>query len=190
MKNHLITLTAYLTLLFLATIAKAGDGHKLKYDSLSCLQIEGKILNAEDGMDGECKVELIQFNEVVDSVILKEGKKKFKFVLSKNSYYAIRVSKKGYISKLVSVNTEIVTQSEEIYKFTFETNLIKEAALKRLNRDVVDFPVAIIHFDYENDCFSYNKEYTVAIKKELRQSNTSYSRTSDTSTELASASEE
>jgi hypothetical protein len=189
MKNSVITtLTLICSLLFTSSIKSTG-GHKVKYDSLSCLLIEGKILNSEEGMDGECKIELIRYNEVTDSIILKEGKSKFKFVLEKNAYYAIRISKKGYISKLVSINTEIVTESQDIHRFLFETNLIEEAALKILNRDVIDFPVAIIHFDYENDCFAYNKQYTASIKKELHKPSP-YKYTAENSAEMAAVSED
>ncbi len=169
MKTSIIT-TAFVLCLGLFNAKSANDNHhKTKFDSLSCLQIEGKVLNADEGEDGECLVELITLNDGIDSIVLKEGRKKFKFVLEKNSYYAIRVSKKGYISKLVSVNTEILTEDEGVHRFVFETTLIKEAALKRLNKDVIDFPVAIIHFDYELDDFSYNKEYTDNMKRELHQ---------------------
>lgn len=169
MKNSILTSAIILCLSLFAVKSQANTFNKGKYDSLSCLQIEGKVLNADEGEDGTCIVELITLNNGIDSICLKEGRKKFKFILEKNSYYAIRVSKKGYISKLVSVNTEILTEVEGIHRFVFETTLIKEAALKRLNKDAVDFPVAIIHFDYEMDGFSYNKEYTNSMKRELHQ---------------------
>ncbi|MBL7933115.1 MAG: hypothetical protein JNL60_14510, partial [Bacteroidia bacterium] len=106
-------------------------------------------------------------NTVTDSLILKDGKTKFGFVLKKNSYYSIRISKKGFISKLVAVNTEILIETDGIHRFNFQTKLMNEALISRLNDDVVDFPVAIIHFDYDNNCFDYNKEYTSYIKREL-----------------------
>lgn len=169
--RNLINLTAAAFLLLSLYSAKmqSANGHKLKYDSLSCLQVEGKILNSEEGVDASCTVEIICQNEVVDAVTLREGKTKFKFVLNKNSFYAIRVSKKGFITKLVAVNTEILTETDGIYKFVFETSLVPEAALKYLNEDVVDFPVAIIQFDYEQECFTYNEEYTNTIREELHK---------------------
>lgn len=167
MKNLISTILMCLSLLTLNL--KSSTKHQLKYDSLSCLQVEGRVLNSDDENGEECIVELINIEGEIDTLILKEGKKKFKFVLEKNSYYALRISKKGYISKLISVNTEIDIQPEGIYKFMFETTLVREEAIKRLNEDVLDFPIAIVHFDYENDCFSYDKEYTDNIKKELHQ---------------------
>lgn len=167
MKTSIITSKLFLILFIAAANLVSASGHKLKYDSLSCLQIEGRVLNAGDG-EGDCIIELIDgTNTVTDSLILKEGKSKFAFVLKKDSYYAIRISKNGFISKLVAINTEVLVEQDGIHKFNFETRLLNNVVAKRLNEDVLDFPVAIIHFDYENNCFDYNKEYTENIKREL-----------------------
>ncbi len=165
MKNSLLKISILICTCLFSITAQAKGG-KLKLDSLSCLQIEGRINNADE-LGGECLIEVIGLNDQVDTILLKEGKIKFKHVLKRDSYYAIRISKAGYLSKLVCVNTEILTETNGFFVFEFETTLIKEAAAKTLNKDVLDFPVAIIHYDYEKDSFSYNKEYSAYIKKEL-----------------------
>jgi hypothetical protein len=146
---------------------------KSKVDSSSCLKIEGIVTNAEEGTDGECLVELICANETVEAVTLKEGKRKFRFILNKNQRYGIRISKKGYLSKLISVDTELTESTEMfgLYKFEFETKLLTEDASKLMNADALDFPIAIVQYDYEQESFSYNKEYTAYIKSELRKPN-------------------
>jgi hypothetical protein len=136
-----------------------------KTDSLACLRIEGIIRSA--GEQGEYLVELVRPDAGIDSIYLKEGKKKFHFVLNKNTSYAIRISRKGYLSKVVSINTDLLTEQAGLHVFEFETSLMKEAAISRLNKDVLDFPVAIIHFDYVLNSFSYNKEYSANIRREL-----------------------
>lgn len=167
MKNTITNPKALLIIFVMAANFMMAGGGKLKYDSLSCLLIEGKVLNSDEN-SGPCYVELIdQTNTITDTLILKDGKIKFSFVLNKNSYYSIRISKKGFISKLVAINTEILTETDGIHRFNFQTKLMNEVLLTRLNEDVVDFPVAIIHFDYEDNCFVYNKEYTSHIKREL-----------------------
>jgi len=175
MKNSLLNIIVLLSLCLLSINASASKHKGLKYDSLSCLRIEGKITNADE-INGEFTVEIIGLNDQIDTIILKEGKTKFKSILKKDSYYAIRVSKAGYLSKLVCVNTEILTETNGIFVFEFETTLIKEEAANRLNKDILDFPVAIIHFDYEKDSFSYNKEYSAYIKKELHTAKPTHSK--------------
>lgn len=137
-----------------------------KPDSLLCLQLEGIILNANESVNGDCVIELISLSST-DTVILKEGKKKFMFALNKDSRYAIRISKKGYVSKLVCINTAMLTKMEGLYRFEFETSLLGDEDAKRLNPEVIDFPVAMIAYDYGHKCFSYDKDYSGRIKKEL-----------------------
>jgi len=137
-----------------------------KHDSLVCLQLEGIILNANENADAACVIELISLN-ATDTVILKEGKKKFRFTLNKDTRYAIRISRKGYISKLVCINTAMLTQMEGLYRFEFETSLLRNEDAKNMNRDAIDFPVAMIAYDYGNKCFAYDKDYSSSIKKEL-----------------------
>lgn len=140
-----------------------------KSDTLACLQIEGKIMNADEGIDGECVVDLIEANQVVQTITLKEGKRQFRFILNKNSQYGIRIQKKGYISKLISVNTDLSGESQSfgLHRFMFETSLLSDVVRKRMNEDMIDFPIAIVHFDLEEQTFSYDKKYTSYIKREL-----------------------
>ena len=143
------------------------NSYKIKFDSLSCLLLEGRIMNASDGIDGVCLIELVSANEVLESITLKEGKNKFKFALNKNTFYSVRVSKVGFATKLISVNTEMLVESEGVHIFKFETSLMKDKIAAKLNQDILDFPVTIIHFDYEMDCFTHSTAYTAYIKKEL-----------------------
>jgi hypothetical protein len=169
MKNSFLTFSLLICFGLFTLKSTASINEHGKSDSLSCLKIEGKIIN-NDRTEEACIIELIDSYNHIDTILLKEGKTKFKFVLNKDSYYAIRISKAGYISKVVSVNTEILTDVNGIYRFEFETSLLQEAVLKKLNQDALDFPVAIVYFDHEKDCFSYNKEYSAFIKKELHTS--------------------
>lgn len=165
MKKAVYIIHVLFAMLSFCNINAAGVSG-LKYDSLSCLQIEGSVTNVEAG-DGECLVELISANEVLQTLVLKEGKHKFKFVLAKNSFYSIRISKSGFITKLVSVNTEMLTEHEGIHVFKFETGLMTSAIAHRLNQDIIDFPVTIIQYDYESESFIHNAKYTAYIKREL-----------------------
>lgn len=162
MRNSLITYL--LGFFFLIPCFKAMAGPA---DTNSCLEIDGRILNADEGIDGACTVELICANTTVASVLLKKGKKKFRFILKKNLDYSIRVSKKGYVSRLINVNTRLAAEYDDIYRFSFETSLIESSGSEKLNKELLDFPIAIIYFDPKKECFNYDREYTSRIKKEL-----------------------
>lgn len=165
MKNSLITYL--LGFFFLIACFKAIGKPGSAADTNSCLEIEGKILNANEGLDGTCTVELVCANVIVESVVLKNGKRKFSFILKKNLAYSIRLTKKGCISRLINVDTRISNEYDDLYKFSFETKLIESTGSEKLNKEFLDVPIAIIYFDPKKECFDYNKEYTSRIKKEL-----------------------
>ena len=164
MKKLLITLI--FGFFFMITCTKIFAATQLNPDTSACLEIEGKILNAGDG-DGACLVELIGTQNTLQSLILKDGKKKFTFQLHKNQNYTIRLSKKGYISKLICIDTRINKAYEDLYLFAFDTKMVSLVESDKLNKDLIDHPVALIYFDVRKDCFDYNKAYTAKMKKEL-----------------------
>src|SRR5689334_6232740 len=88
------------------TLTKA-NGPKTFTDSPVCLEIAGVVTNADGGIDKSCTVELLCSNEVIETVSLKSGKKDFKFALHKNKYYTIRISKNGFLSRLVGIDTNV-----------------------------------------------------------------------------------
>ena len=171
-KDRSSTLMTLLILLSLLIISlRSAAMARPVYDSLSCLEIEGKVLLSDEPQNRECTIELISQYGQVDTIQMKDYHRKFRFVLSVNTTYAIRISKKGYLTKLISVNTDMPGDLERLHRFTFETPLLKEEALVHLNREAVDLPIAIIRYDEQNDCFSYDKDYTETVKKVLRRSN-------------------
>ena len=165
MKNSIITYL--LGFFFLITCFKAiGETSKFS-DPDVCLEINGKIANAAEGSDETCLVELFTANTLVSWATLKDGKKSFRFALKKNSVYTIRISKRGYISRLVCIDTKTPLDPEDMYSFSFETKLIKTEEAEKLNKEFLDLPIALIYYEIKNDCFIYDKEYTSRIKKEV-----------------------
>jgi hypothetical protein len=165
MKNSIITYL--LGFFFLISCFKALSETSADPDTNACLEINGKITNAAEGSEAICLIELFNANTLVSWANLKEGKKTFKFNLKKNAVYTIRISKRGYISRLVGIDTKLAADKEDLYSFSFETKLIKTSELEKLNKEFLDFPIALIYFDPKKDCFVYDKEYTTRLKKEI-----------------------
>jgi hypothetical protein len=156
-----------LSICFAITFAKA-NGSKTFTNSPVCLEIAGVVTNADGGIDKTCTVELICLGEVIEKVSLQAGKKDFRFLLHKNKYYTIRMSKNGFLSRLVGIDTNASEDIEDgVYEFAFETKLIDEKKSDNINKDMADFPIAIIYFNDKKDCFDYNKKYTSSMKKDL-----------------------
>lgn len=137
-------------------------------DSLVCLEIRGKIKKTKLFAGDDYKVELISDTVVVDSAFLGPGKS-FSFHLRKNTYYGIRISKKGHLPRVISICTDLPPSKrfDRFYKFYFDTELIEETEYANLNHDALDFPIAIISFDQKLRCFYYSEKYTTTIKQKL-----------------------
>jgi hypothetical protein len=134
-------------------------------ESLWCLEITGRILNASEG-GTPCKVELMHGSKIVDSMHLRGARKKFFLMLNKNSQYAIRISKPGYVSRLVAIDTKVPTGEENIFAFSFETSLMPKSE-HRPAVEAFDFPIANISFDSNQKEFVHNKDYTESLKQEM-----------------------
>ena len=136
-------------------------------DSVVCLEISGKVTLQNNPYDKKIKIELIYFNKVIDSMIVKPGKK-FEFSLGRNAYYTLRISKPGYITRTVTIRTHLkkFRKDEDPYKFHFDTELLPQITEEILDPEVIEFPVAIIEFDEKLKAFFINEKYTSNIKKE------------------------
>lgn len=172
MKTTFNPLNFLLSALLLVSL-KSNAQHQFSFtknstDSLVCLEISGELDRDFKKQAGTYTVVLIHFNTPVDTAVIKDSKS-FQFKLQKDSYYALKVYKKGFAPKLVSICT---TMPEEVFtgkllRFHFEAELIPENEFEQLNPEVKDFPIAIVRFDESKKIFYYNEKYTRNIKKSL-----------------------
>jgi len=164
---NLSTLFFALCMLFSKTDSFSQN---MSLDSTTCIEISGRVLNLNSKNGNTYKAELICNNVVLNSTII-QNRKMFKFSVPKNSFYAVRISKKGYITRLISVYTPIPNDYDGLYRFEFDTELIEEKHSAGLDAETLDFPIAIISYDWEMRNFYYNEEYTANIKRSLFSSN-------------------
>jgi len=138
-------------------------------DQQECLVILGKISNSGSKIklkkDKGYKVELICFNKLIETET-KKSSKGFRFVLKKNAIYTIKISKEGFITKIVSINTTIdKNEGAPLTRLYFETELIKESMKTQLDEEGLEFPIALISYDALNGVFNLNEKYTQNIKQ-------------------------
>ncbi len=133
-------------------------------DTSECLEFTGSFDGTVKDFDGTYTAKLYLDNKLIASQVLKV-KKKFAFLLNKNSLYTVRVEKDGYIPKTVSINTNIPDKVEitDLYRFHFETNLLSNDLSVHFDDDDIDFPVALVNYGKRCDCFEFNKEYTESL---------------------------
>ena len=168
MKTSLVKTVLSLLIMLAFGETKSANFGLFKKDTVHCLKIVGNIPSEFE--DAPCYVELISYNEILDSVILDEGATQFKFLLKRNTSYTIRITREGFATKLVCINTNLPDDEKEMFKFIFTTKLMKEELAARLNQDALDFPVALIYYDLEQQSFDNDKHYTMAVKRDWHQS--------------------
>lgn len=150
--------------LMLTTVSLDGSIQGRNPDSTVCLELEGKILNSGEGTDPESRIELICNNTVVEEIVLKKGSRKFSLLLKKNKHYVVRLSKTGYLSKLICIDTRLSEELNGVYEFAFETTMVKQT--ETVGTETSETPIAIVYFDGKRRCFNYSKD-TSNMRKEL-----------------------
>lgn len=135
-------------------------------DTLACLEISGRLHKLKNLGTDFYKVELMYNGRVIDSMKIKD-RKEFKFKLHRNTVYGLRITKQGYIDRNISINTSLPEYADRVFRFEFDTELIAQEESQSLNKDALDFPVAIICFNHELKCFYYDEEYTSLIKRRI-----------------------
>jgi hypothetical protein len=95
----------------------------------------------------------------------KKGKSSFQLPLDKK--FKIIIQKKGYVSKIVEVNTEVPKDVNNAFIFGVDVALFAE--VKNLNTDVLLKPVAKIKYDKMSKEFNYDVAYTHKVNGELKK---------------------
>ena len=158
-------------LAFYPAFTQPKDGREKvpDFDSSRCLEITGKLNKSVAGI-GDYRVEVLFKNQVVDSSVA-QNRKPFKFRLWRNADYSLRINKKGYLPKLVSVSTKLPSaiSSYKLYRFFMDVKLIPEGLSGKIDPDDIDFPIALIAYDQHKKCFRYDKKYTEAVKARIKR---------------------
>jgi hypothetical protein len=157
MKNTLKLLAATITALTLTVGSVKANSKKM---DTTDFVVNGKIIKTNKQQDSRCTIELFNENKVIQTQSIKMNRS-FEFKLKKNVWYTIRVTKEGYTPLLISFNTELDTNQEVINNlFRFETELIELAEAKKMNQDLIDFPVGIVSYNKATKCFDARDVYT------------------------------
>lgn len=110
------------------------------------------------------QVYISEDNCSVDTLWIKRSKTVY-VTLEANHVYAFRFTKKGYLERLLVVNTYMPADANDLYAFDFEIEMIRNQ-LRSHNNPWLVFPVAIISYQNESEKFDYNKEYHKFIRKQ------------------------
>jgi hypothetical protein len=136
-------------------------------DSSVCLTVKGKILNATEGPGQLCKVELITNQGSIETLLIQNGKRNFQFKLKRNESYTIRISKDGYLNKLIAISTFVPFPLTEVSEFSFNTQMISIEDAQGSKNGIYSIPIAFIRFDRFSESFVYDLNYATQVKMDI-----------------------
>jgi hypothetical protein len=147
----------------------------VKPDSKEYLKMNGIVKESREKDEGFESTRLIDSAEISvythDNVLLatfitnKKGKCEFKLPLNKK--FIIRVTKKGYVTKFIEVNSKVPHDKKKEYVFPFQVDIFEE--IKGLDVSVLNNPVAKITYSTFEERFVYDVNYTNKINADLKK---------------------
>lgn len=155
MKKYIVTLCAFL----FATLFLSGQS----------LVINGYIIIDDDGTEG-ARITIYKNNEKIEErAVSKKGRFDLKF--GWDAEYTLSFERTGYISKIVSVNTdvppEVVESNPNFPPLKLMINLLP--VVEGVDVSIFDQPIAVLDYNAEMDDFVFDKEYSGRIKEKIAQ---------------------
>lgn len=133
------------------------------------LQFNGIVTIENDSPEG-ARITIYKNNiKLTQQDISKKGR--FDFKLALDADYKIAFEKNGYVTKNISVNTEvpgeIVESNPNFPPIKLTINLLPR--VEQADLSIFEQPVAILAYNYELDDFTFDKEYADKIKDRIAQ---------------------
>ncbi|MCE3281167.1 MAG: hypothetical protein K0S44_3358 [Bacteroidetes bacterium] len=95
----------------------------------------------------------------------KKGKCGFKLPLDKE--FKIEISRKGFVTKSITVLTKVPNDQKTIFNFSFDVDLFEE--VPGLDVNVLKNPIAKVSYNLAMEGFAYDVVYTSKINTELKK---------------------
>ena len=133
------------------------------------LAINGNVAIADNSPEGTRVVVTKNGNKLDEQVLNKKGH--FDLKLAFDADYKISFEKTGYITKIVSINTEVPEESIENNPDFPPVKLIINLlpSVEKIDLSIFDQPIAILTYQAELDDFTFDKSYSDKIKDRIAQ---------------------
>ena len=95
----------------------------------------------------------------------KKGKCSFKLPLDKS--LTIEISKKGFVTKSISINSKVPFDDRDAFNFSCDVDIFEE--INGLDVTVLKSPIAKITYSPSLTTFQYDISYTNKINEELKK---------------------
>lgn len=95
----------------------------------------------------------------------RSGKCQFKLPLDEQ--FEIQVSKKGYVTKILNVDTKIMVKKLSVYTIIFDIYLFED--IQGVDVSLLKAPIAKVIFDNDSNHFVYDRLYTYKIGEKIKE---------------------
>jgi hypothetical protein len=102
----------------------------------------------------------------------KKGKCVFKLPLDK--VFKIEISRKGFVTKYITVTTKVPNDQKTVFNFSFDVELFE--VVPGLDVSVLNNPIAKVSYNLAVEGFAYDVNYTSKINMELKKMYKNYYR--------------
>ncbi|MEZ4721749.1 MAG: hypothetical protein R2813_07745 [Flavobacteriales bacterium] len=165
MQKAIISILLLLAI-FNAQIGLCQKNEKEKPESFEALDIRGLITSDKEKI-ADVILELWEDNEVIESIETKKNGK-FKFRLENNHIYTIQLSKKGYYTKRISVNTHLPEDVKNRFEFEFDINIDSKKD-NQFDESLSEYPSALIAYNKKRKKFYFDKDYTKTYFNDIQE---------------------
>ncbi len=91
------------------------------------------------------------------------------FLLERNAHYTIKICRKGFITRKIYIDTSLPENVSALPLFRCDFQVEVSPGSPAINKDFIDYPIALVQYDALRDVFDYEKSYTAAVKKCLAE---------------------
>jgi hypothetical protein len=138
------------------------------------LEMRGVVRQTQVDLNSTLKGQLLDSVEIkvfADSTRLvavhytsKHGECRFRLPLYRN--LRLEISKSGFVSKLIDVNTKVPPERKMAYIFPFDIDLFE--SIPDLDVSALKHPIARVKFDNDKADFEYDEVFTNTVNRELK----------------------
>ena len=143
-------------------------------DAPNYLELRGKVYKSEgqqrdDDKKGLDSAEIRVTNEMNHEVLfgLTDSKGRLAFRLPLGRKFTINISKKGFVKKMIFVDTHVPQEARKVFVFTFDIDIFEK--IEGLDVSVLNQPVAKVTFKALDKTFSYDAAYTNKVNSGLQK---------------------
>lgn len=152
--------------------ASAG-GDSLVGDADFYLEMKGRVLESHGQNDDEKKgldsASYSVLNEkgiiVLSGAADSKGRLSFKLPLGRK--FTMNFTKKGYVQKIIIVDTHVPADARKVYSFAFDVDIFEQ--VNGLDVSVLNKPVARVAYKPIDKNFSYDVAYTNKVNAALQK---------------------